>query len=199
MLKIGITGGIGSGKTLACKVFEQLGIPVYNADMEAKKLMQINKELIRKIKLVFGKNIYDKKNNLDRQKLAKIVFSNKNKLQQLNAIVHPAVEKDFIKWTSKHKESAYLIKEAALLFESGTYEQLDKIITIVASENLKIERIMKRDAVDKKSVLDRMKNQMSDKEKIKRADFTVLNDEKKMLLPQILKLHSKFVILCKKY
>lgn len=197
MLKIGITGGIGSGKTVVCKVFELFGIPIYYADEQAKKLMQTDKQLIRQIQNSFGKSIYSK-NILNKKLLAKIVFNDESKLNELNALVHPAVKNDFENWVKKQKNCPYIIKEAALLFESGTYLQLDKIITVTAPTELRIKRIMKRDGSDRISVKKIMKNQMTDKEKISRSDFVIFNDEKKLLLPQILKLHKNFVALKKK-
>ena len=196
MIRIGLTGGIGSGKSTVAKVFEVLGIPVYYADDAAKKLMNEDEELKEKIKKEFGESIY-KEEKLDRKKLADIVFTSPEKLNLLNALVHPATLKDAEKWIQE-QTSQYCIKEAALIFESGAHEHLDYVIGVTAPAPLRILRTMQRDGVTKEEVFARMDKQMDDIIKMKLCDFVITNDEQEMLLPQILDLHKKIVELAKK-
>lgn len=190
MLKIGITGGIGSGKTTACKIFEILGVPVYYADDRAKQLMVNDEKLIKTIKSVFGEESYLKNGELNRKHIADIAFKNKKKLEQLNKTVHPAVKKDFENWC-KNQDGAYIIKEAALLFETGSYKELDYNITVFAPLDIRIKRVITRDNIDKESVLARVKNQMSDEEKIKLSDFVIYNDERHSLIGQVIEMDKK--------
>lgn len=192
MIKIGITGGIGSGKSTVCKVFKVLGIPVFNADEEARRLMQEDKNLVEKIKELFGEEAY-LNNKLNRAKLAAMVFENKDLLQKLNALVHPAVGKEFIRWAAKQTDQPYVIKEAAILFESNAHRGLDYVITVSAPEKLRIERIMQRDGVSEEQVKQRMQNQWPERKKVQLADFVVVNDDKKMVLPQVMRLHDIFM------
>ena len=192
MLKVGITGGIGSGKTLLCKVFIQLGVPVYNADDEAKKLLDTDAGVKQALKKHFGKIIYSSKGTINRKRLAGIVFKDKKKLELLNSIVHPAVKKDFEKWLKGYKDFPYVIKEAAILFESGAWKGLDYIVTVSSPEKLRVRRVMKRDGVSGKEVLARMSNQANEEERMKRSDAVIYNDGKQMVLPQVLKLHMRF-------
>ncbi len=189
---IGLTGGIGSGKSTVGKVFYELGIPVYNADTEANKLINSSPEIIRKLKKTFGEDIYDKKNNLERKKLANIIFNDKKMLNKVNSIVHPAVKKDFLKWVSE-QTSKYVIKEAAILFESGSYKEVDKIITVIAPKNIKILRVCKRDCVSIEKVEERIKNQMPDNLKVLKSNYVIYNDEIRLVLPQIIKIHNKII------
>lgn len=189
MLKIGVTGGIGGGKSTVCKIFEVLGVPVYYADQGAKLLMNHDLAVIESIKKAFGNNIYNTKGELDRANLAHVVFNDKAKLKKLESIVHPAVREDFNKWALNHS-AEYVIKEAALLFESGSYKDLDKIITVTAPEEVRVERVMKRENVSKEKVLNRMANQLAEQEKIDRADYVIHNDERQMLIPQVLEIHK---------
>lgn len=175
MLKIGITGGIGSGKTFICKIFEQLGVPVYYADERAKFLMNNQEEVINAIKTAFGEASY-KDGTLNRAYLAENVFNNKENLTKLNNIVHPAVFKDTQQWISQHQDAPFVLKEAALLFETGTYTQFDKNILVTAPEEVRIIRVMERDKVSKEQVEARMKNQLSDAEKMELADYIINND-----------------------
>ena len=196
MIRIGLTGGIGSGKSTVAKVFEVLGIPVYYADDAAKKLMNEDEELKEKIKKEFGESIY-KEEKLDRKKLADIVFTSPEKLNLLNALVHPATLKDAEKWMQE-QTSHYCIKEAALIFESGAHEHLDYVIGVTAPAPLRILRTMQRDGVTKEEVFARMDKQMDDIIKMKLCDFVITNNEQEMLLPQILDLHKKIAELAKK-
>lgn len=190
MVKAGITGGIGSGKTIVSRMFKQLGIPVFFSDKEAAHILSQDKNIRQKIVHEFGKEILSE-NEIDRKKLAKIVFGDREKLERLNSIVHPAVEDYFKKWEKKQKNAPYTIKEAAILIETGTYKNLDHIILVTAPENTRIKRVMHRDHISKEAVLARMKNQWSDDRKKKFANSVIVNDDKKMLLPQVLRIHKK--------
>lgn len=188
-IKVGITGGIGSGKSTIATVFIKLGIPVFFSDIEAAKIISSDSKAGKKIVREFGKEILVNE-KIDRKKLAKIVFSNREKLVLLNSIVHPAVREHFKKWEKKQKNIPYVIQEAAILIETGIYKNLDFIILVTAPENLKIKKVMHRDHVSKKEVLARMETQWSDSRKKKFADAVIVNDEKKLVLPQVLKIHE---------
>jgi dephospho-CoA kinase len=191
MLSIGLTGAIGSGKSTVARIFETLGIPVYYADNVAKRLMQENLQLIDKITNVFGASAY-KNGLLNRKFISDIVFSDEAKLKELNAIVHPATLADAELWINA-QSSPYIIKEAALLFESGSNQMLDYIIGVQANTELSIQRVIQRDHVTEQDVLSRMQKQMDVKEKLSKCDFIILNDETKALIPQVLELHEKFL------
>ena len=193
MLKVGITGGIGSGKSVVCKIFSSLGIPIYDADNAAKELVETNAKIKADIKKEFGSDLYNALGKLDRKKMAAKVFNNKTALEKLNSIIHPAVIKHSEVWAKKHNDALYIIREAAILFESGTYKGLDKIIVVTAPEELRIKRVMERDKKSKEEILAIIKNQSSDKEKIKRSDFAITNDERKLVLPQVLSIHEKLL------
>lgn len=188
-LKIGITGGIGSGKSTICNIFAQLGVPVYNADEMAKWLMQHQPALQQAIKKIFGTKAYVTNDTLNRAHIAKLAFANPNMLKQLNAVVHPAVLTHFNDWASKQQNN-YIVKEAALMFESNSFLDVDAIVTISAPEALRIKRTIARDQTDKQSVMKRIKNQMPEELKIKLADFVITNNETVPLLPQIMRLHG---------
>ncbi|PRD57263.1 dephospho-CoA kinase [Sphingobacterium gobiense] len=191
-LKIGITGGIGSGKSYIAKVFKALGVPFYDADNEAKELMNTNPAIIDALISEFGKEVYDIEGRLNRGYLASQVFRDKDKLDKLNAIVHPIVIQHGEEWTIS-QTFPYSLKEAALLFESGSYKKLDYTVLITAPIAIRIARVMQRDAVTREEVLDRINKQLPDEEKQKLADFTIINDGSIPLLPQILPLHSQFL------
>ena len=193
MLKIGITGGIGSGKSTVAKVFEVLGIPVYYADDAAKRLMNEDEELKQKIKNQFGESIYTN-GRLNKKELANIVFNAPEKLELLNSLVHPATLKDAETWMQKNR-TPYCIKEAALIFESGAQQQLDYVIGVTAPAPLRILRTMQRDGITREEVTARMDKQLDETIKIKLCDFVITNDEQEMLLPQILDLHKKLLSL----
>ncbi|MCW3082885.1 MAG: dephospho-CoA kinase [Bacteroidetes bacterium] len=188
MIKVGITGGIGSGKSTVCSVFALLGIPVYSSDAAAKNVLE-ETEVIRQIAAIAG-DVLTEDGRIDRKKLADVVFKDKQKLEQLNSIVHPAVARHFETWCAAYKNARYVLKEAAILFESGAYKQVEKIITVTAPKTLKIKRILQRDRISEQQVEERMVNQMNDEEKIKRSDYTVLNDEQELVIPQILQIHT---------
>ena len=193
MKKIGITGGIGSGKTTVCKIFEILGIPIYYADQRAKELIVKNEELKSKIIDEFGAQSYLDDGSYNRDYIASIVFKDKDKLHKLNQIVHPAVYQDGVDWHNAQEEVPYTLKEAALLFEGKGHLLLDKIILVVAPEETRISRVMSRDNTTKEAVQDRINKQLPDAEKIKLADFIILNDGVAPLVPQILKIHDKLI------
>ena len=170
---IGLTGGIGSGKTSIAKYFEQNGIPVYIADDRAK-MVSSKPEVVKKIITAFGNEILDNNKYISKEKLSNIVFTDKKKLQLLNSIIHPEVKKDFIEWV-KMQNKPFVIKEAAILFESGSYKDCDLIITIIAPIEERIKRVMLRDNISREKVLDRISNQWSDEERIKKSDFIIEN------------------------
>jgi len=189
-LKIGITGGIGSGKTTACRIFEQLGIPVYYADERAKQLMAEEPELRSEIIRIFGPAAYQADGQLNRQHIAKQAFNDQALLQQLNAAVHPAVARDSQAWHEQQQKVPYTLKEAALLYESGSDKALDKVIVVSAPEQLRLQRVMQRDRVDEAAVRARMDRQMPQEEKVRRADFVLHNDGKQSLIQQIQRIHQ---------
>ena len=193
MIKVGLTGGIGSGKSTVAKVFEVLGIPVYYADDAAKRLMNEDEDLKEKIQAEFGNAVY-KDGRLDRKHLSEIVFSNPEKLQLLNFLVHPATLKDAETWMNL-QTTTYTLKEAALIFESGAQQYLDYVIGVTAPAPLRIQRTMQRDGVTREEVIARMDKQMDETIKLKLCDFVITNDEQEMLLPQIIELHKKLLIL----
>ena len=197
MLKVGITGGIGSGKTTVCQIFATLGIPIYYADTRAKELMISDSDVIHQIKELFGASAYDENGLLNRKHIAKKAFTNKDLLQQLNAIVHPAVFQDTLVWYQTHHEKPYSLYEAAIMFESGSYKLLDKVITVFAPIEDRIERTMKRDNITRKEVLERIDKQLSEEEKIKRADFVIYNDHSQPLIEQVLTIHQQLLLLSK--
>jgi dephospho-CoA kinase len=190
VLRIGLTGGIGSGKSVVAKVFETLGIPVYYADDAAKKLMNTDKELKTAIIKNFGEGSYTN-GELNRKYMATIVFNDKEKLDLLNSLTHPATIRDAEEWIKK-QTSTYIIKEAALLFESGADKNLDYVIGIDAPLKLRIKRVIARDGTTKEEIMKRINRQMDEKKKMKRCDFVIINDEQQLVLPQVMKLHHKF-------
>jgi dephospho-CoA kinase len=191
MLKIGLTGGIGSGKTTVARVFETIGISVFNADNEAKKTYS-DPNVRKQITKLFGENIYLNQSEIDKKLLASKIFSDKNLLSKVNEIIHPAVEKRFTAWISQQK-SPYIIHEAAILFESGFDKLMDKNILVVAPQEIKLQRITERDKSSRQQILQRIQNQFSDEKLMQYADFIIDNDNKKALIPQILKIHEKIL------
>ena len=190
MLKIGITGGIGSGKSTVCRVFSVMGIPVFEADKVARKLMDTDEEIHEKLVRLFGTAVYLPDQTVNRKYLAGIVFKDPSLLTKLNEIVHPVVRKTFFDWCEK-QESPYIIHEAAILFESGFYKMMDKTITVVTSEDERIHRVMKRDGITMELVKERIKNQWSDEERIKLADFVIGNNDDQLIIPQIIEIDKK--------
>lgn len=192
MLKIGITGGIGTGKTTVCRIFESLGTPVFDADSTAKSIMNTSPQLIQAIKERFGEGAYLANGELDRKYLAAKVFTDQHALSALNALVHPAAIQAFVDWAAR-QSAPYVVKEAAILFESGSYRDCDFTILVAAEEAVRIARVIKRDGVDEKSVRDRISKQMPEEEKKRLADFIIYNNGREALLPQVLKLHEHFL------
>ena len=191
MIKLGVTGGIGSGKTSVCNVFGILGIPVFSADEEAKKVMEVDTGIIMRLNAIAGHNIYTS-GTLNRAELARLIFNNRTMLEKVNSIVHPAVFSRFNEWAKK-QSAPYIIMEAAILFESGGWKMVDRIITVTAPVEERIERVMRRSAITKEEVLERMKNQTSDSEKIKRSDYVIDNSENAMIIPAILNIHNSIL------
>ena len=194
MYKVGITGGIGSGKTTVCKVFEVLGIPIFYADTEAKNMMVEDELLIEAIKSTFGEESYFEEGKLNNKHIAGIVFNNEAELAKLNALVHPAVFRAFDRWEANVNPNApYTLKEAALLFESGSYKMCDTTILVTAPTDVKINRVMQRDNSTAEQVKARMDKQMSDDEKTKMANHFIMNDEAHSIIEQVLALHKEFL------
>jgi dephospho-CoA kinase len=191
ILKIGITGGIGSGKTTVCSIFETLGIPIYYADDRAKRLMTEDTTLVAAIQNVFGTDAYDSNGSLNRAYIAQIVFNEPAKLQSLNALVHPAVRRDAQNWHESQLNTPYTLQEAALLFENNSYKLFDKIIVVSAPQELRLQRVLQRDKMDSKAVLARMAQQLPETDKVKKADFVIYNDGKTLLVPQVMAIHQK--------
>jgi dephospho-CoA kinase len=191
MLQVGITGGMGSGKSTICRVFAQFGIPVYDADSEAKKLM-LGSRIKAGLSKAFGAEIYTSGGEPNRPLLSAMVFNDKEKLMLLNSIVHPEVFAHYHSWVKKQK-APYTIKEAALLFESGSYRELDKVISVYAPLELRIQRIKEREKSTEEQIRARIKNQLSEKERNRLADIIIKNDEKTLVIPRVLKLHKQFL------
>ena len=189
MVRVGLTGGIGSGKSTVAHVFEILGIPVYYADKEAKRLMNEDPEIRKQVIAHFGQEAYAD-NLINRRFLAEIVFKDKEKLQLLNSLVHPITIAKAEEWMQMH-DTPYVIKEAALIFESGSQEGLDYIIGVSAPLHVRIQRTMKRDNVSREEVLRRMQNQIQESIKMRLCDFVIRNDDQHLVLPQALALHEK--------
>jgi dephospho-CoA kinase len=191
-LKVGVTGGIGSGKSLVCSIFKVLQVPVFEADLEAKILMNSNPEIRQELIVLLGENVYTGQGTLDTKRMAEIIFNDKEIIQKVNQIIHPVVRNKFIAW-GQEQNSDYIIQEAAILFESGAYQLMDFNILITAPEELRIKRVMERDRTTKQKVLDRMDNQWNDEKKIKLADFIIYNDESNFLVTQVLEIHKKIL------
>jgi dephospho-CoA kinase len=191
MKKVGVTGGIGSGKSLVCKIFRCLNVPVFSADDEAKALLETDSEIRLVLTGFFGKELY-LSGKLNKQMLADIIFNDRKNLEIVNNAVHPAVLERFTEWCTCQTKSAYVIMEAAIIFETGTDSFLDKVVNISAPEAIRIERVCKRDSVSKEKVIERINNQFTEKERKKMADINLVNDGKMMLLPQVLEVHKLF-------
>jgi dephospho-CoA kinase len=189
MLKVGLTGGIGSGKSTIAKIFGILGVPVYFADDRSKYLLNNSYELIDSVCKTFGMGAYSD-GRLNQKYIASLVFSDKSKLNALNRIAHPAVEKDFTEWCIRHKNADYILMEAAILFESKTYKLMDINLLVVAPEEIRIKRVAERDGVSLDQIKERMNNQWPTEKLTPLADIIIENDDKKLILPQILKIHK---------
>ena len=190
-MKVGLTGGIGSGKSTVAKIFAALGVPVYYADKQAKQLMETSAELIQQIKDQFSEKAYEN-GKLNTRFLAEVVFHDKEKMASLNGIVHPHTINDANEWMQKQTHS-YAIKEAALIFESGSQGEYDLIIGVQAPHPLRILRTMKRDKIEREKVLERMDNQLDERIKLRLCDLIIENDEQRLLIPQVLAVHEKIM------
>lgn len=191
MITVGITGGIGSGKTIICKVFAQLGIPVFDADTEARKLYNLP-QVADEVKKKFGAEYYSS-GKLNTGKFAALIFGNAQALAWVNAMIHPIVRKQFKEWKRKFKQAPYVLKEAAILFESGADSGCDKIITVAAPVSLRAARTMDRDNRNRAQVDQIMQRQWSDEKRIEHSDFVIVNDETKPVLPQVLAVHAELL------
>lgn len=198
MTKIGITGGIGSGKSVVCRLFQVLGVPVYDSDARAKWVMAHNSALRAELLAAFGAATFDAQEQLDRTYLARLAFRDPTQLARLNALVHPHVGRDFADWAAAQDRAghAYVLKEAALLYESGAYRQLDRIVTVFAPQSVREARVLRRDphrtVQDVQAIIGK---QLSEEEKLRRADFVIYNDDEHLLIPQVLRVNSEVVSL----
>jgi dephospho-CoA kinase len=192
MKRIGLTGGIGSGKTTVAEVFKTLGVPVFLADEEARRIQNKDEAVKNKIQKVLG-DVYDINGTLNRKRVAELVFGNPSLLEQLNQIVHPVVKDAFEMFVTSHADAPYVIREAAILFESGSYKDLDAVIAVVAPEEIRINRVMNRDSSTKEQVQQRIQAQWSDEEKVRRSQFVIINDGKEMILPAIVNIHEELM------
>ena len=195
-LQVGITGGIGSGKSLVCHIFQCLGVPVYDADSQARKLMTSDIVLIAQIKMEFGIAAYQPDGSLDRNYLSKCTFGHPDRLHTLNSLVHPRVAEDYQQWARAHANHSYVLREAALLYEAGSYTSVDKMIVVTAPEKIRVERVIARDLHrTQDDIRAIMKNQWPEEEKLKRADYVIYNDDLHPVMPQVLHLHQLFLSL----
>lgn len=193
MLKIGITGNIGSGKTTVSQLFEILGIPVFYSDTEAKKVMVTDVQLISAIKGHFGEEAYFADGSLNRKLIAGVVFNNDAELQKLNSLVHPAVFRAFDQWVLQYPDAPYVLKEAAVLFESGSYKDCDYTIIVTAPTDMRIDRVMKRDNITEIEAQSREVKQMPQEEKQQLASYTITNDNSLLVIPQVLTIHQELI------
>ena len=189
MIKVGLTGNIGSGKSTVCKIFRTLGVPVFIADVEAKILYN---ELLVKQKLhqYFNNKVFDEKDKVDFKKLAALIFNDKYALKLVNDLIHPLVLERFAEWCGSYTGQPYIVHESAILFENKLEHHFDKIITVTAPEEMRLARILRREAANIESIKAKMANQISEQEKCDRADFVIINDEKSMLIPQVIAIHN---------
>lgn len=192
MIKVGLTGNIGSGKSLVCKAFEALNVPVFYADLEARKILN-SPEMVGKITTVFGNEVVTNNHEINRAKLAAIVFNATSELEKLNNLIHPQLRDNFQIWVGKHQDAAYIIQEAAILFENNFNQMMDKVITVSAPLEIRLNRVIDRDKADRKDVLARMNHQWPDGQKEELSDFVINNDGSEMLLPQILRIHQELI------
>ena len=190
-IKAGITGGIGSGKSTVCEVFKLLGVPVFEADAVAKQLQNTNQKIRKGLIHLFGEDIYTREGVVDRKKLAAIIFNDGFQISKVNELIHPVVCEEFEKWLKK-QNSAYIVHEAAILFESGFYKMMDFTILVSAPEEQRIERIMKRDCANREIIMQRIKKQWDEEKKQKLANFVICNDNKNLIIPEIIKIDKYF-------
>jgi dephospho-CoA kinase len=194
-MKLGVTGGIGSGKTSVCRVFSALGVPLFSADQEAKRIMDYDNGIISSLNAIAGRNLY-LNGTLDRAELAALIFNDNTLLEKVNLLIHPVVIDHFVKW-SMEQTSPYVIMEAAILFESGASKYVDKIAVVVASVEERIDRVIQRNSLTREQVLQRMNNQIDDEKRIKLSDYVIHNSENEMIIPAILRIHFELLALTK--
>lgn len=195
-LRLGVTGGIGCGKTTVCRVFSVLGIPVFSADDEAKRIQDSDPYIQIKLNSIAGKDLYSS-GKLDRKELAALIFSNKDLLFEVNSIIHPAVFKYFTKWIAR-QDAPYSIMEAAILFESGAYRLMDRIVTVVTPLEERIERLVNGNLLTKEQITARIRNQTDDESRIAKSDYVIYNSENDMIIPAILGIHREMIKLYEK-
>jgi dephospho-CoA kinase len=186
--RLGVTGGIGSGKTSVCRVFDVLRVPVFSADSDARETMEKDTDIIKNLNSIAGKNLYVN-GSLDRMELARIIFNDRTLLEKVNLLVHPAVFDHFRNWTLEQTAS-YVIMEAAILFESGASKYVDRVATVVAPVEQRIERVIQRNKLSREQVIERMKNQIDDETRIKLSDYVINNSENDMIITTILEIHD---------
>ena len=192
MLRIGVTGGIGTGKSVVCQIFETLGAPIYNADARAKALYTENEDLKAALIVRFGNKVYEYE-ALNRDYLGLKVFNNEAELKWLNTLVHPLIFKDYEDWCKQHDAALYTVKEAAIMIESGSHKHVDVLIAVAAPEELRIKRVMARDGISEANVKARMAKQMPQENLIAQCHFVIQNDQKESLISQVLALHKRFI------
>ena len=189
--KLGVTGGIGSGKTSVCKVFNVLGIPVFSTDAEAREIMDNDKDIINRIKSIAGKDVYAN-GSLNRTELANIIFNDYSLLEKVNSLIHPVVYNNFMIWELE-QDAPYVILEAAILFESGADKLVDRIATVVTPVEERVERVIQRNNISRAQVMERIRNQMDDDSRIKLSDYVIANSESDMIIPAILNIHYELL------
>ncbi|MCF8338067.1 MAG: dephospho-CoA kinase [Bacteroidales bacterium] len=189
MIRVGLTGNIGSGKSTVAQIFSVLGAPVYHADYESKKFLT-DSQIKDEVRNIFGECVFDN-DEIDRKALADVVFNDESRLKQLNRILHPLVKEDYLRWCDEHRQYTYTIQEAAILIESGFYRWMDYVIVVTAPREIRTKRIMQRDSATRKQVESRMQRQFTEKELKKYAHFVIDNGGKELVIPQVLEIHRK--------
>jgi len=193
MIKVGLTGGIGSGKSTITQLLTTIGVPVYISDIRSKELTQNNCEIRQGLKEILGNDIYGADGTLNKKKMAQMIFNDKALLERVNGLIHPIVHKDFDMWAAEQEKRGvpYVVNEAAIMVENGGYKRMDKLIVITAPLEQRIARTMARDNASREQILSRINNQMPDEEKTKKADYVITTDDKHFILPEILAIHNK--------
>jgi dephospho-CoA kinase len=192
MIKVGITGGIGSGKSLICQVFSRLDVPVYNADIESSILSETDPEIKKLLISLLGSNIYSGQ-SLNKLIMAELIFNDKSLLEKVNQIIHPRVAAHFNEWCAIHAGHRYVIEESALLFESNAYLAFNRIITVTSPEDIRIQRVIRRKNMSHEKIMAIIKNQLPEQEKIVRSHYVIINDDSTLIIPQVLQLHRSFI------
>lgn len=195
-LKLGVTGGIGSGKTTVCRIFAVIGIPVFSADDEARQIQDTDREVISEINELAGRDLYSS-GKLDRTGLAKLIFNDRNLLGKVNSLIHPRVFENYLRWEAL-QDSPYTVMEAAILFESGAYRLVDRILTIVTPLEERIERLVKGNKMTREQVLERINNQIDDESRIRQSHFLIFNSENDMIIPAVLGVNNEMLNLYNK-